>query len=137
MHHSLTSKKELIIMTKEKETLYYAMDRHPFAYGRWINQDSISDEIRFARWMRGNLITDPLPQPFRFEVSDFNHENKNRPAMLEYMEGDMPILRNDLIEALAEIGVNNFQFFDLILLMAKNTPIIRQSILSAPIALPT
>jgi hypothetical protein len=63
-------------------------------------------ELAGGPWMDGRLITEPVPNPMRFEV------RPEYPGVLKPMyEGAVLLMRDDLIDVLRETGVDNLQLF--------------------------
>ena len=61
-------------------------------------------ELAGGPWMDGRLITEPVPNPMRFEV------RPEYPGVLKPMyEGAVLLMRDDLIDVLRETGVDNLQ----------------------------
>lgn len=52
-----------------------------------------------------------IPKPYPGMLFPFD-ERTDQPIMPEMLSGDMPIMRDDLILALREAGVDNLQLFD-------------------------
>jgi hypothetical protein len=77
--------------------------------------DRISEqkELKSILWMAGRSIETILPSPLRYKLLPM--EPGMTPHMPEFMASAMPIFRDDLMQALKEIGVNNLQIFDLVI----------------------
>jgi len=95
------------------EPLYYAWDRDPSCDGRWMDRISEQKELKSILWMAGRSIETILPSPLRYKLLPM--EPGMTPHMPEFMASAMPIFRDDLMQALKEIGVNNLQIFDLVI----------------------
>lgn len=68
--------------------------------------------IKEARWMRGAMIDETaIPKPYPGMLFPFD-ERTDKHIMPEIVHGAMPIMREDLILALREAGVDNLQLFD-------------------------
>jgi hypothetical protein len=87
----------------ERESTYYVMTCegvYPAALVRRVT------ELTGGPWMDGRIITEAVPNPMRFEV------RPEYPGTLKPMyEGAVLLMRDDLIEVLREVGVDNLQLF--------------------------
>jgi hypothetical protein len=61
-------------------------------------------------WMDGQVITFEVPQPLIYTL-DPDYPGKPKPMYV----GTVPVMRDDLVEALNEAGVDNVQFFPAVL----------------------
>jgi hypothetical protein len=100
---------------RQSSVQYYTLDKNPLIEERWIDigAKGESREIVSVHWMTGRTIEKPLPSPLHTVLKPIE------PGMGEYLSeyleglGSITIFRDDLIEALQQIGVNNLQLFDL------------------------
>jgi hypothetical protein len=63
-----------------------------------------------GNWRDGRLIRDPVPQPLEYELDP---DYPGNPKAMYYEEA-IPIVRQDVIDALQRSGVDNIQYFDAI-----------------------
>jgi hypothetical protein len=64
-----------------------------------------------GNWRRGQVITDPVPQPLVYQL---NPRYGGTPKALFY-EKAIPVMRDDVVAALTAAGVDNLQYFDAVL----------------------
>jgi hypothetical protein len=103
---------------KETSPLYYAWGRDSYIPGRWTDDCSLPDSVRDVFWITGAWIDAPIPKPIHAKLDPI--EAGMADHMPEYMNCDMPIFRDDLLEALDEAGVDNLQLFDLVITDPEN-----------------
>lgn len=64
-----------------------------------------------GNWRLGTPITDPVPQPLVYTLAP-DYGGTPKPM---YYEKAIPVLRDDVRDALARAGVDNIQYFDAVL----------------------
>ncbi len=64
-----------------------------------------------GNWRLGRPITEPVPQPLVYTL-DPDYGGNPKPM---YYEKAIPVMRDDVAEALAKAGVDNIQYFDALL----------------------
>jgi|SRR5882762_2759105 len=64
-----------------------------------------------GNWRDGALITDVVPTPLVYTL-DAEYEGNPKPM---YYEEGIPVIRDDVIEVLRGVGVDNIQYFDAVL----------------------
>ncbi len=87
--------------------MYYVMEgrgEHPI---RRIRKGPDGDD----NWRDGQPITTPVPQPLRYQLVA---GMPGLPKAMYYAEG-IPVMRDDLVGALQDAGVDNIQYFDAVL----------------------
>ena len=89
--------------------MYYVLERGPKP-GRWIGKRPYIDGVS---WTRGAAITRPVPDPISLDLKPLNPTSADHgPSMPPLLEGGMPLMRDDLILALAQIGVDNLHSYN-------------------------
>jgi hypothetical protein len=104
------------------ENLYYVWGRNTDVNGRWIDAGTFP-YLEDVDGKDGKKVDKTLlpPLPFQLELCSLPSElvenpyGGEGPYMPAYMDCDMLLFRDDLIEALREIGVNNLELFDTVI----------------------
>jgi hypothetical protein len=64
-----------------------------------------------GNWRLGRPIDEPVPQPLVY-ILDPDYEGKPKPM---YYAEAIPVMRDDIVQALGKAGVDNIQYFDALL----------------------
>lgn len=90
--------------------MYYVLERYGAKHPcRWIARWPF---VRDADFDLGTRISVPVPNPLVFPLKPLNPGAKDHgPEMPELFDGTVPVFRDDLIEALAGVGVDNVDYY--------------------------
>jgi hypothetical protein len=94
--------------------MYYVFDRfgarHPARWG------GVYPRIRGVKFERGIRISEPVPDPLEIRLKPINPEAADHgPEIPDYMKGPIPLFREDLLAALREVGVDNLDVYNAII----------------------
>jgi hypothetical protein len=94
---------------------YYLFDRNSNP-GRWIENSRGDDEpkVDWYYWRQGCSIpnSEVIPNPINFSLKPMSQwASDHSPHMPSYLEAAVPLLRDDLIQALIECGVDNLETY--------------------------
>lgn len=95
--------------------MYYVLDRfgalHPC---RWVDDYPYLEDVDFRL---GTKIDSDLPDPLEITLESLDPDASDQgPEMPEYLKGEIPLFREDLIEALREAGVDNLDLYDAVVI---------------------
>ncbi len=94
------------------------MERKGTVPGRWVGEYPF---VKGLRWTRGSRFTEPVPVPLSFTLKPLNRNAEDHgPEIPEYLQGRVPLFRQDLVSALFEIGVDNLDLYDALLIDPDN-----------------
>ena len=86
---------------------YFVLDSDAAEFNRVMDFPEIDQE----NWMSGERLEPGIPQPLEFSLG----KKKDAGAMREFYDDRIPLMREDLVDALREAGVDNLEVFDAIL----------------------
>jgi hypothetical protein len=94
--------------------MYYVLDRFGAMNPcRWIGG---FPHISGLSWNLGRRHTIPVPDPLEFELKPLNPDASDHgPELPEYFKGHIPLFREDLIVALRDIGVDNLDLYNAVI----------------------
>ena len=95
--------------------MYYVLDRfgavHPC---RWVDDYPYIEGMSFGE---GTRITVPVPQPLEITLKPLNPDASDHgPEIPEYLKGEIPLFRKDLIAAMHAAGVDNLDLYDAVII---------------------
>ncbi len=89
--------------------MYYALFRSPKP-GRWIGDEPF---IEGLEWNRGVRVTVQVPDPLEYVLKPLARNSADHsPYMGAYLNAEGLLLRDDLVKALRECGVDNFDAYN-------------------------
>jgi hypothetical protein len=94
--------------------MYFVLDRfgteHPC---RWISDYPYDEDLD---WEAGRRHSALVPQPLRIELDPLDPDAEDHgPELPEYFVGEIPLFRDDLLEAMKEAGVDNLDAYDVLI----------------------
>lgn len=94
--------------------MYYVLDRFGAANPcRWIGKYPYIDGVD---WKSGARHKMTIPNPLELTLKPLNPDaSDHSPELPEYFKGKIPLFRLDLIAAFKEAGVDNLDFYDVVL----------------------
>lgn len=92
--------------------MYFVFDRNSRP-GRWIaNRRGDIEGIDWLAWRDGVTLPTPIPEPLKFTLKPYSSHAADHAAYLpSYLQASCPIFRDDLVAALRESGVDNFDAY--------------------------
>ena len=95
--------------------MYYVLERfgalHPC---RWVDDYPYIEDVDFTM---GARITTPFETPLEFPLKRLNPDSSDHgPEIPEYLKGEIPLFRADLIEAMSSAGVDNLELYDAVII---------------------
>jgi hypothetical protein len=83
---------------------YYVLDSDATPF----NRVTVFPRIKQNNWLSGERLKPGIPEPLEFKLEP----TKKAGVMREFYDSRMPLMREDLVEALREAGVDNLEVFD-------------------------
>jgi hypothetical protein len=94
---------------------YYVLERTGKHPGRWIRSWPFIEDADFDLGQKIDTAV-TLPDPLEFPLKPLNPLAWDHgPEMPEYLEGTIPLFRDDLIAALEEAGVDNVDCYNAVI----------------------
>lgn len=92
--------------------MYYVFGRNTKPR-RWIDDEPF---IRGASFMKGARIMTPVPTPLEFTLKPLNvHAADHAPYMPSTLATRVPLFRDDLLDELRQIGIENLDVYDAVI----------------------
>jgi hypothetical protein len=92
--------------------VYYALFRAPTSH-RWIGDEPF---VKGIKWNRGVKITTQVPRPLPYILQPLNPQSSDdSPYMPAYLNARGLLFRDDLIQALHDCGVDNFDAYEVVI----------------------
>lgn len=94
--------------------MYYVLERfgamHPCRWmGSWPYIEGVD-------WKEGARHRVPIPKPLELKLKALNKQASDHgPELPEYFKGKIPVFRDDLVAAMREAGVDNLDFYDVVI----------------------
>lgn len=93
--------------------MYYVMERDGTRPGRWVDDYPF---LRTVDFTLGSRIKSTVPKPLEISLKRINpHADDHGPELPEYLQGEIPLFRRDLVEAMVAAGVDNLDLYDAVL----------------------
>src|SRR3989344_3640771 len=96
--------------------MYYLLDRS--GKRRWIDDWPY---IEGLDWKTGSKHTVKVPEPLEFLLKPMNPDSEDHgPEMPEYFTGQIPLFRDDLVEAMISGGVKDLDLYKAVIIDPDN-----------------
>jgi hypothetical protein len=97
--------------------VYYALFRAPKPH-RWIGDEPF---IKGIKWNLGIKIAAPVPSPLPYVLQPLNPQSSDDSSyMPAYLNARGLLFRDDLIQALSDCGVDNFEAYEVAIMDPDN-----------------
>lgn len=98
--------------------MYFVFKRNGVLPGRWVKSFPYMEDVA---WRDGSRFTRPVPTPIEVTLKPINPDSEDHgPDIPEFLESSAPIFSNELLAAMREVGVDNLDTYDVVLVDLGN-----------------